>query len=217
MTDFAHARRMMVDGQIRPADVTDRDLIAAMLEIPRERFVPDALAAVAYLDREIAVGPKRALLRPALLARMIQAAEIGEGDSVLDAACGTGYSSAILARVAGKVVALDDDATLTRRCAEILEKLGIANVTAVSGPLDAGWSAAAPYDAILVDGALEVEPQGLFGQLKEGGRLVAVFGTGPDGKAKIYRKDRGEIGARALFDAAAPVLPSFTRAPAFVF
>ena len=217
MTDFAQARRMMVDGQIRPADVNDRDLIAAMLEVPRERFVPDALAPVAYLDREIAVDPQRALLRPALLARMIHAAEIGAGDSVLDVACGTGYSSAILARLAGKVVALEDDATRTGRCRDILTSLGVNNVTAVTGPLDGGWAAAAPYDVILVDGALAIEPHGLFGQLKEGGRLVAVFGTGPDGKAKLFRKDRGEMGGRTLFDAAAPVLLSFTKAPAFVF
>jgi protein-L-isoaspartate(D-aspartate) O-methyltransferase len=227
MIDFAQARRMMVDGQVRPSDVTDRDLLAAMLETPRERFVPEALASVAYLDRDIPIDPKRAMLKPMVLARLIQAAQVGAGDHVLDAACGSGYSSAILARLAGSVVALDDDATRVRRCGEILQGLdrqgpdaqgvGAANVTVVSGPLDAGWPALAPYDVILVNGAIEVEPHGLLGQLKDGGRLLTVLGAGPDGKAMLYRKDRGEIGSRTLFDAAAPVLPSFTRAPAFTF
>jgi len=217
MIDFAKARRMMVDGQIRPSDVTDRDLLAAMLEIPRERFAPEALASVAYLDRDIAVDAKRALLKPMVLARMIQAAELASGDRALDVAGGTGYAAAILARLAGSVVALEDDATRTRRCGEILKELGVANVTAVTGPLDAGWPSLAPYDVILVNGAVEVEPHGLFGQLNEGGRLICVLGGGPVGKVMMYRKDRGEIGSRPLFDAAEPVLPAFTRAPAFTF
>ena len=217
MIDFAQARRMMVDGQVRPSDVTDRDLLAAMLDVPRERFASDAVASVAYLDRDIAIDPTRAMLRPMLLARLIQAAQIGPGDHVLEVACGSGYASAILARLAARVVALEDDAARARRCGEVLQGLGVASVTVVSGPLDAGWPALAPYDVILVNGAVEVEPQGLLGQLKDGGRLLAVCGAGPDGRAMLYRKDRGEIGSRTLFDAAAPVLRSFTRAPAFTF
>jgi protein-L-isoaspartate(D-aspartate) O-methyltransferase len=217
MIDFAQARRMMVDGQVRPSDVTDRDLLAAMLDVPRERFAPDALASVAYLDRDIPIDGKRALLKPMVLARLLQAAEVGAGDRVLDAACGSGYSSAVLAQIAASVVALEDDEARARRCGEILRSLGVANVTIASGPLEAGWPAVAPYDVILVNGAVEVEPHGLLKQLKEGGRLVTVRGAGPDGKAILYRKDRGEIGSRTLFDAAAPVLPSFMRAPAFTF
>ncbi|HEY1541003.1 MAG TPA: protein-L-isoaspartate O-methyltransferase [Xanthobacteraceae bacterium] len=217
MVDFAQARRMMVDGQVRPSDVTDRDLLAAMLDVPRERFVPDALASVAYLDRDIPIDGKRALLKPMVLARLLQAAQVGAGDHVLDAACGSGYSSAVLARIAASVVALEDDEARARRCGEILGSLGVANVTIARGPLEAGWPGLAPYDVILVNGAVEVEPHGLLGQLKDGGRLVTVRGAGPDGKAILYRKDRGEIGSRTLFDAAAPVLPSFMRAPAFTF
>jgi protein-L-isoaspartate(D-aspartate) O-methyltransferase len=217
MIDFAHARRMMVDGQVRPSDVTDLDLLAAMLEIPRERFVPARLADVAYLDSDLAVDDARMLLRPMLTARLIQAAQVATGNRVLDVACATGYSSAILARLAGAVVALEDAPARTRACADMLAQLGVGNVTAVCGPLDAGWPASAPYDAILVNGAFEVEPHGLLAQLNEGGRLVGVLASGPAGKAMIYRKDRGEIGARALFDAAAPVLPAFIKAPAFVF
>ena len=217
MIDFAHARRMMVDCQLRPTSVTDLDVIAAMQEIPRERFAPAALASVAYLDRDIAVDQKRALLKPMVLARLIQAVEVGAGDRVLDVACGTGYSSAILARLGAAVTALEDDADRARCCAETLTQLGIGNVSAVCGPLDAGWPAGAPYAAIVINGACEAEPQGLIRQLAEGGRLVGILGTGPDAKATIYRKDRGEIGSRALFDAAAPALPAFAMAPAFVF
>ena len=184
MIDFANARRMMVDGQIRPSDVTDRDLIAAMLAVPRERFVPPELASVAYLDRDLPVDDRRMLLKPMVLARLIQAAEVGADDRVLDVACGTGYSSAILARLAAMVVALEDDPARERRCAKTLAQLGIPNVTTVCGPLDAGWSALAPYDVILVNGAFEVEPQELFAQLKEGGRLVGVLGGGHDGKSR---------------------------------
>jgi protein-L-isoaspartate(D-aspartate) O-methyltransferase len=217
MIDLTHARRMMVDCQVRPADVTDRDLLAAMLEIPRERFVPAARASVAYLDRDLAVDPKRALLKPMVLARLIQAADVKLTDRVIDVAGGTGYSSAILVRLAAAVTALEDDAERSRRCADTLTQVGAGSVTAVCGPLDAGWPAGAPYDVILVNGACEVEPHGLLAQLNEGGRLVAVMGTGPDGKAMLFRKDRGEIGNRALFDATAPALPAFVKAPAFVF
>jgi protein-L-isoaspartate(D-aspartate) O-methyltransferase len=220
MIDFAKARRTMVDCQIRPADVTDRELLAALLEVPRERFVQAELAGFAYLDRDLAVDPKRALLKPMVLARMIQAAELETGDRVLDVACGTGYSSAILARLSASVTALEDDADRARRCGEILAQLtplGSRNVTAVCGPLEAGWPAGAPYDVILVNGACETEPHGLARQLSEGGRLVVVMGTGPDGKATLFRKDHGEIGSRALFDAAAPALPAFAKTPAFVF
>jgi protein-L-isoaspartate(D-aspartate) O-methyltransferase len=215
--DFAIARRMMVDGQIRPADVTDPYLLTAMLEIPRERFVPEALANLAYLDTALRIDAARTLLTPMALARLIRSSEVTSRDRVLDVACGTGYSSAILARLAADVVALEDDAARAGRCRETLRLTGVANVTVETGPLDAGWSARAPYDVILVNGAFEVEPHGLFAQLAEGGRLVGVLGSGPDGKAILYRKDRGEIGSRPLFDSAATLLPAFAKAPAFTF
>jgi protein-L-isoaspartate(D-aspartate) O-methyltransferase len=220
MIDFAKARRAMVDSQLRPTDVTDREVLAAMLEVPRERFVPAEHAGVAYLDRDLPVDPKRALLKPMVLARMIQAAELKTEDRVLDVACGTGYSSAILARLSASVTALEDDAERARRCGDNLAQftaLGTGNVTGACGPLEAGWPAGAPYDAILVNGACETEPQTLIRQLNEGGRLIAIIGTGPVGKATLFRKDHGEIGSRPLFDALAPALPAFAKAPAFVF
>src|SRR5262245_4837746 len=217
MIDFARARRMMVDCQLRPTEVTDHAVLGAMVEIPRERCVPAELASVAYLDRDLAVDAKRALLKPMVLARMIQALQVGRGERALDVACGTGYSSAILARLGAAATALEDDAERARRCGETLAQLGAGSVSTVSGPLDAGWAAGAPYNVILVNGACETEPQGLLRQLDEGGRLVAVIGTGPDTKATLFRMDRGEIGSRALFDATAPALPAFAKAPAFVF
>lgn len=217
MIDFANARRMMVDCQIRPTEVTDWGVIAAMLELPRERFVPAELASVAYLDRDLAVDDKRAMLKPMVQARLIQALDLGAGDHVLDVACATGYSSAILAHLAGTIVALEDEPGRARRCGDVMAQLGLSNVTAVSGPLDAGWDSLAPFDAILVNGSFEVEPHGLLRQLRDGGRLVGILGAGHSGKAMIYRMDRGEIGGRALFDAAAPVLPAFVKSPEFVF
>jgi protein-L-isoaspartate(D-aspartate) O-methyltransferase len=217
MIDLAKARRMMVDGQVRPSDMTDHAVIAAMGEVPRERFVPDDLAAVAYLDRDVPVDPKRSLLKPMVIARMVQALELKDGSKVLDVAGGTGYTAAILARLAGSVVALEDDAARTKRCGELAREFGATNVTAVSGPLDAGWPALAPYDAIIVNGACEVEPQTLLRQLGDGGRLAVIFGTAPATKAMLYRVDNGEIGYRPLFNAAAPLLPVFAKVSAFTF
>ena len=218
MIDFANARRMMVDGQIRPSDVTDRDLIAAMLEVPRERFVPPALASVAYLDRDLPVDDQRMLLKPMVLARLIQAAEVRRGRP--RARCR--LRDRLLVGDPGAPGRHSDRRSRTTRRARAAaprpsRNSAVANVTTACGPLDAGWPALAPYDVILVNGAFEVEPHELFAQLKEGGRLVGILGGGHGGKAMLYRKDRGEIGRRILFDASAPVLPAFRQAPAFVF
>jgi protein-L-isoaspartate(D-aspartate) O-methyltransferase len=219
--DFATARRMMVDGQVRTSDVTDLDLIDAMLEVPRERFVPVDEADIAYLDRDIVVGgdtrfPRR-LLKPMVLAKLIQAAEVGPDDTVLDVACGSGYSSAILARLAGCVVALEDDVELARKAEQLLGEVTPANVTVVQGPLANGWPARAPYDVILVNGMSEILPKELCHQLKHGGRLLGVFADGLVSKAMIYLSEAGTVSGRAIFDAAAPLLPVFAKPPAFVF
>lgn len=218
MIDFAAARRRMVDGQIRVNNVTDLDVITAMLELPREAFVPPAQAPIAYSDGEIPIDAGRCLLKPMVLARLVQGADVEPGARALDVACGTGYSSALLARLGATVVALEDDAERERRCAETLARVHAGNITTVCGPLEAGWAELGPYDVILVNGRLEVEPQRLFQQLKEDGRLLGVFGSGPLGKATMYRREKGEVGGgRPLFDAAAPALPAFARTPAFVF
>lgn len=218
MVDYAQARRTMVDCQVRPSDVTDLRIIAALLDVPRERFVAPSRRAIAYLDLDLPVadGSPRALLKPMVFAKLLQAAEIRETDRVLDVGCTTGYSSAVLAKLAGNVVALEEDPALAHSAAENLGTLG-AHVAVAGGPLNAGWQADAPYDAILVEGASEVRPDRLLAQLKDGGRLVAVIGSAPLGKATLYRKVGGQMTALALFDAAAPLLPGFAKAPAFVF
>lgn len=217
MFDSATARRNMVDGQVRTADVTNPDLIAALLEVPRERFVPAGLEAQAYLDGEIAIAPGRALPRPMVLARLLQAARVSERDHVLDIGCGLGYSAAVLARLAGSVVALEADASLARQTKTALAANGAGDVIVVSGPLVEGWPAAAPYDLILLDGATEIVPDALGRQLKPGGRLVCMFGRSPIAKGTIFRLAERCLLGRAIFDAAAPLLPGFTALPAFVF
>jgi protein-L-isoaspartate(D-aspartate) O-methyltransferase len=221
MTDFAAARRMMVDGQVRTSDVTDLRLISAMLEIPREKFVPAANADLAYLDLDLPVtgageaGAARALLKPMVLAKMIQAAAVRDTDHVLDVGCATGYSSAVLARLAHSVVALEEDAALARFAADALAAAGARNVTVVTGPLTEGRTASAPYDVIFLDGTVEVVPQTLRRQLKDGGRLLAIMGGHPPGRAMLYRSTGGE--GWPLFDAAAAPLPGFAKPREFVF
>jgi protein-L-isoaspartate(D-aspartate) O-methyltransferase len=223
MIDFAEARRMMVEGQVRTFDVTDLRLQAAMLDVPRERFVPADKQAVAYLDRDIAVQQAkpasliRYLLKPAVLARLIQAADIGAQDNVLDVGCATGYSSAVLSRLAGKVVALEEDATLAALANANLAALGAANVSVRTGELAEGAPERAPFDAILLNGSTQIVPAMLIRQLKDGGCLVCVLGGRPMGKATIYRSESGHATGQPIFDAAAPPLPGFSKPTEFVF
>ena len=220
MTDFAAARRMMVDGQVRTADVTEPRLIGAMLEVPRERFVSDDRAALAYLDLDLPVSdsaPGRRLLKPMVLAKLIQLAEIGEHDRVLDVGGGTGYAAALLARLAGQVVALEQDPNLARYASAALAAAGVPNVKTVTGTLTQGVPADGPYDVILLEGATEVAPEPLLRQLRNNGRLVCVMGAGAGGKAVLYRAIDGDFSGHAAFEANAPLLPGFAKQPTFVF
>ena len=220
MVDFAAARRMMVDGQVRTADVTDPRLLAAMLELPRERFFPEEKASLAYLDTDVTVSepglPVRRLLKPMVLAKLIQAAEIGESNRILDVGCASGYSTALLSHMAGFVVGLEEDDILARQASEALSALGISNAKIAAGRLARGWPADGPYDAIVLQGSVEVVPTPLLDQLKDGGQIACVLGRSP-GRAMIYRLVEGELSGRPVFDAAAPVLPGFVEPPAFVF
>jgi len=221
--DFVTARTKMVDGQVRPSDVTDLRLITAMLELPRERFVAREQADFAYADIAVPVGakpdggPPRSLIRPRTLAKLIQAADIQESDRVLDVGGTTGYGAAVISRLAREVLALEEDAALAQAARKALAECGIDNVSAVTGELTAGWAANAPYDAIVLEGAVEVAPKALFAQLRDGGRLVCVEGRGLSGKATVYRCVGGVASGRPGFDAATPLLPGFARPPAFVF
>lgn len=222
MTDFAALRRTMVDTQVRTADVTNQRLTAAMLELPRERFVPAQSAALAYLDLDVPVGEAggrsaRRLLKPMVLAKMIQLAEIEPTDHVLDVGCASGYSAALLAQLAGTVVALEEDAALAASAEAELAALGAGNTKTVRGPLAAGWAATGPYDAIVVEGVVEVEPETLLAQLKDGGRLVCILGRNAAPKVMLYRSVNGEFSGRPMFDASGPSLPGFSRPPAFIF
>ena len=213
MTDFAAARRHMVDGQVRTADVTDLRLITAMQEVARERFVAEP--GLAYIDFDVPVGVSRRLLKPMVLAKLIQALDLSPSDRVLDVACATGYGAAVLARMAGEVTALEQDDALAKSAAAALSPL--PNVHAVVGMLTEGWPVGAPYDAILLEGATEMVPHALCRQLKDGGRLACVLGAGPGAKAIVYHRSGDEVGGRPIFDAAASVLPGFIKPPVFAF
>jgi protein-L-isoaspartate(D-aspartate) O-methyltransferase len=224
MVDFVTARRMMVDGQIRTQDVTDLRILTAFGEVPRERFVPAESVDLSYLDRDLPLDagkpdqPARHLLNPRLLAKMIQALELGPDDRVLDVGCTTGYATAVLARLAGEVIGLEEDEALAATAREVLRDLGCANAKVQTGPLTHGAAAAAaPFAAILIEGAAETVPESLSRQLKDGGRLVCILRRGPVGKAMLYRSVGGDISGRALFDAAAPPLRGFAQPAAFVF
>jgi protein-L-isoaspartate(D-aspartate) O-methyltransferase len=220
MVDFAQARRTMVDCQVRTSDVTDLRVIAAFLDVPRERFVPAARKAIAYLDCDVPVNDApapRALLKPMVLAKLLQAAAVTATDRVLDVGCATGYSSAVLGKLAASVVALEEDAALAATAAEALAASGARNVAVASGKLTAGRPDEKPYDVIVLQGASEIVPDTLLGQLNVGGRLLAVLGSGPMGKATIWRMAATGATPQPLFDAAAPLLPGFVKPPAFVF
>jgi protein-L-isoaspartate(D-aspartate) O-methyltransferase len=221
MSGFSTARQNMVDCQVRPSDVTDVPIIDAMLEVPREAFVPQNQRALAYLDLDLDVSEgasvKRFLIKPAVMARMLQAAEIKATDAVLVVGCATGYAAAVVAKIAGQVTATESDSSLAAKAGTALAGLGLGTVTVRSAAAADGDSAAAPYDVIVLNGATEIIPEGLFRQLKQGGRLVGVFAATLPPRATIVTHSHDDFGHRALFDAVAPVLPGLERVPAFVF
>jgi protein-L-isoaspartate(D-aspartate) O-methyltransferase len=241
MSGFTIARQKMVDGQVRPSDVTDIRIIDAMLAVPREAFVPSGQQAMAYLDidldvsaalsetrlsetrpaetrpAEAGLSEKRYLIKPVVTAKMLQAAEIRDTDNVLVVGCATGYSAAIVAKLAARVTATEGDASLAAKAKDVLGRLGFANVTVRAAAAAEGDAANAPYDVIMLNGATEVAPAGLYRQLKDGGRLVGVFAMMQPQRATVVTHSRGDFGTRALFDAAVPVLPGLGRLPAFIF
>jgi protein-L-isoaspartate(D-aspartate) O-methyltransferase len=220
MVDAATQRLNMVESQVLTSDVTDRRILRAMRELPRERFVPVPSSALAYMDEAVPITPtgagRRWLLAPRVEAKLLQLADIGTEDCVLDVGCGTGYSAAILAGMARSVTGLESDEELAAKARSNLADLGIGNVSVVTGELSAGWVGMAPYDAIVLEGAIEATPEALFEQLKDGGRLVAVVKQDGLGKATIWRRLGRSIDSWGAFDASAPNLPGFERAHVFV-
>ena len=219
MTGFAAARHNMVECQIRTNKVTNGRLIDAMDDVPRESFVPKQLRGVAYVDEDLKLAPGRYLMEPLVLARLLQTATVSEEDVALDVGCGSGYSCAVLGRLAGTVVGLEPDAELAEQASQTLSAVGADNVIIVSGRVAEGYSRQGPYDVILLSGGVPFVPPPLFGQLAEGGRMVAVVrGRGEAvGRATLWLKLRGEISRRVVFDAAVPPLPGIEAEAVFEF
>jgi len=217
MQDYAAAREMMVDCQVRPSDVTRYAVIDAMLEVPRERFVPSSKRSVAYAGEAIEMAEGRWLLDPRGFAKMVDVAEIDSEDAVLDVGCGLGYSSAVLSRVCRAVISIESDEGMAKAAEESLLALGYDNAAVLNTPLNEGADSEKPFDVILVQGGVGDVPQALFDQLAEGGRLVAIWMESSFGQVRVSTKTGDAISHRWIFDAAAPLLPGFSKDVAFAF
>ena len=225
MTDSGLQRLNMVESQVRPSDVTDRRIIKAMLDVPREAFVPAALASIAYMEEPVPVTGEtnnrveaaRHLLAPRTFAKLVQLAQIDDDSVVLDVGCATGYSTAVLAKIAARVVAVESDKLLADMAAQTLKTLGLGNASVTVGPLGGGAPDERPYDVIILNGSVPAVPDALLDQLKEGGRLVAVIADGALSRAHITLRSRETFDSRPAFEAAAARLPGFDKPVGFVF
>ncbi|ABC22599.1 protein-L-isoaspartate O-methyltransferase family protein [Rhodospirillum rubrum] len=215
--DYGVARTNMIENQIRTNRVTDPLVIEAMAAVPREIFVPKAFRGVAYVDEDLAIGGGRFLLEPLNTARLLQVAAIKTSDVVLDIGCASGYSSAVLARMASTVVALECDGELAAKAMANLAELGLDNAVVVSGPLRDGYAKQAPYDVIVINGAIPAVPAALKHQLADGGRLVAVVHEKGSGRVSVTERHGDVFGHRIAFDGNSPLLKDFEETPAFVF
>lgn len=222
MADVALQRKNMVESQVRPNDVTDRRIINAMLNVPREAFLPTALKPIAYIDETLPLvkaadgAPARGLMAPRVFAKLVQLAEVSESDIVLDVGGLTGYSAAVIARLAQTVVVLESDPALAETATKALEELGVDNAAVVTGDLEVGYPSEGPYDAIIVEGTVDAMPPGLLDQLKDGGRLVAIE-SGIPSEGVIWRRMGRTFDRRIAFEAAAPIVPGFQKNREFVF
>jgi len=218
MVEFESARKIMVDNQLRTSGVTDLKILGAMGRIPRERFLAEKRHAIAYSDIDHELwDSRRFLATPAVFAKLVQLAEIGPKDVVLDVGCGTGYSTAVLAELASAVVGLDDDAELVEKANAVLADLDIGNAAVLNGDMTGGVPSEAPFDVILIEGSVDSVPPALFKQLRDGGRLIAVVNTGATSIATINVKTSEDIAVLPTFDAKLPPLSVMARKPDFVF
>ena len=218
MVDFQKARLNMVDSQLRTNKVSDVDLLEAFETVPRERFVPQHLSSIAYVDEDLAIGRDRYLIEPMILGRMLQEVRPMATDIVLDVGCCGGYSAAVLARLVATVVALESDSDLVAVANATLGEQGVDNAVVVEGPLAEGYSKQAPYNVILIAGAVAQVPEQITQQLAEGGRLVTVIkGADGIGRACLMLRSGDTVSKRMLFDANTPLLPEFERELRFVF
>ena len=209
MTDFSARRVMMVDSQVRPSDVTKFPIIEAMLAIPREAYVDTAKREAAYMGENLPFAPGRVMLEPRTLAKMLDALDIQPTDVVLDIGCGLGYSTAVIARCADAVVAVEDTEAMASAAQNLLAAQGVDNAAVIAGALAAGAAKHGPYDVITVQGGVEAVPEALLLQLKEGGRIACLFMEAALGVVRIGYKSGGEVSWRYGFNAGAPVLPGF--------
>ncbi len=216
--DYASARSNMVDSQLRTNKVIDAAVLDAFAAVPRELFVPEASRGIAYVDEDIAIGAGRYIMEPMVLARLLQTAALQDGDIVLEVGCGTGYATAILARLAGTVVALESDGELRERANATLSELGLDNAVVVEGELTEGYPRQAPYNVILISGAVSKVPQAITDQLAPDGRLVTVVQRNSViAQATLMQRSGDVVSSRVLFDARTPVLPGFEAEPGFQF
>lgn len=217
-TDYATARYNMVESQVRPNRVTDERIIDAMAEIPREVFMPKRLQGFAYIDEDIEVAPGRFIMEPMVAARMLQTAAIGADHVVLEIGCGTGYTTAVLARLAGTVVALESDEALAAEAGASLSAVSADNAIVVTGPLAEGYSRQAPYDAVVFSGAIPELPSAIVDQLSDGARVVAVLHEpGKVGVLTLWAKFHGQLSSRPVTNASVPMLPGFAAPAVFEF
>jgi len=207
----------MVENQIRTTDVTSHSVLNAFFAVPRENFVPERSKLLAYVDCDIEVAPGRFLMEASPLAKLLQLGAITKDDKVLDVGCGTGYVSAVLSLLAGKVIALESNEELVAQAKANLAALGYDNVTVVGGDLEKGHAADAPYDVIFLNGSIEQLPQGLLDQLGEDGRLITVIGYGHAARATVFMRERGAFSENVFFNASIKPLPGFAKAKEFVF
>lgn len=215
MTDFATRRRMMVDTQVRPSDVTEFPIIDAMLTVQREAFVPRDRIEAAYVSGDVELGGGRVVLDPRLFAKMLDALNLTNKDLVLDIGAGLGYSSAVIARIAEAVVAVEEEEVMASEAQALLTEHHADNVILHTGPLTAGAAAHGPYDAILIEGGVEVLPEGLEAQLKEGGRIAVIFMENALGTVRVGHKLDGKITWRFAFNGTAPVIAGFDKTAEF--
>ncbi|MFT5650676.1 MAG: protein-L-isoaspartate(D-aspartate) O-methyltransferase [Yoonia sp.] len=215
MTDFTARRTMMVDTQVRPSDVTKFPIIDAMLQVPREAFVPGNLREAAYVGENLALGDGRVVLEPRTLGKILDGLMIEPHHVALDLGCGFGYSTAILAQMCDFVVAVEDDEIRAATAQETLSEQGVDNAAVMTGPLAEGSAKSGPYDIITVQGAVEQVPAALLAQLRDGGRIACIFAEGALGVVRIGHKIDGVVNWRFSFNAGAPVLAGFEKEATF--
>jgi protein-L-isoaspartate(D-aspartate) O-methyltransferase len=217
MTDYAQRRTVMVDTQVRPSDVTKLPIIDAMLSVPREAFVPEARRDLAYMGADVPLSADRVMLEPRTLAKMLDVLDVTALEMVLIIGAGFGYTAAIVSRMAEAVIAVEEDPDMATEAETTLGEHGADNVAVINAPLAQGSARHGPYDVILIEGGISQLPQAIADQLKDGGRIAAVFMAGALGEMRVGYKINGVISWRMAFNATAPMLVGFEKKSGFVF